>query len=222
MNAIVVANGEIESAERIRNEVRPDTLIVCADGGAANALTLGLTPHVVIGDFDSIDPELRAELEKKGAEFLAYPSRKEETDTELALRHCVARGADSILFVGALGRRLDHTLANLLLLAEPTWRSIQVRIIDGRMTTELCSSRCDISGQAGDIVSLLPLGGDAVGVRTEGLEYPLRDETLFFGPARGMSNVMLDSHATVTVREGLLLVIHYQEDSLNQPASDQS
>lgn len=208
MNAIVVANGEIENVERVVREVGPDTLIVCADGGVANALALGLKPHVVIGDLDSIDTGLRQKLQESGIEFITYPSHKDETDSELALRYCIARGAESILFIGALGRRLDHSLANLLLLADPMWRSASVRIVDGPTTIELCSSRCEISGQPGDIVSLLPLGGDARGVRTEGLEYPLRDETLFFGPGRGVSNVMLDHHAAVTVQEGLVWVIH--------------
>lgn len=208
MDAIVVANGEIENVERAVRGVGADTLIVCADGGVSNALALGLRPHVVVGDLDSISPELRGELQRDGVQFIAYPSRKDETDAELALRYCIARGAKSILFIGALGRRLDHSLANLLLLADPMWRSASVRIIDGQATIELCSSRCEISGRPGDIVSLLPLGGDAKGVRTEGLEYPLNDETLLFGPARGVSNVMLSNRAVITVREGLVLVIH--------------
>ena len=211
MRAVVVANGQIEDSEGLADAVGPDTLVVCADGGTANALALGLTPHVVIGDLDSIGPDLRRELQNKGVEFIAYPPRKDETDTELALRYCVARGAESILFIGALGRRLDHSLANLLLLADPAWRSIPIRIVDGPTTIQLCASHCDIIGQPGDIISLLPLGGDAKGVRTEGLEYPLNDETLFFGPARGMGNVMLTHHATVTLREGLLLVIHVKK-----------
>ena len=210
MKAVVVANGEIQNEGLILNEISRDAMIVCADGGTANALALGLSPHVVIGDLDSISPKLRRNLEAEGTEFIAYPSHKEETDTELALRYCVARGAESILFVGALGGRLDHTLANLSLLAERTWRSIPVRIVDGRTVIELCSSRCDVSGSTGDIVSLLPYGGDVKGVCTEGLEYPLKDETLFFGPARGVSNVMLSDHATIVVKEGLLLVIHYK------------
>lgn len=209
MKAVVVANGEIEGNDLLASKIGPDTMIVCADGGTANALALGLRPHVVVGDIDSISAELRRELEVNGVEFVIHTPQKDETDTELALRYCVAHGAESILFVGALGGRLDHALANLSLLAEPTWRSIPVRIIDGRATIELCSARCDISGRAGDVVSLLPWGGDTKGVSTEGLEYPLNNEALFFGPARGVSNVMLDEHATITVQEGLLLVIHY-------------
>lgn len=208
MKAVVVANGEIKDVERVLNTISPDDLIVCADGGTANALALRLRPQVVIGDVDSVSPELRRELEGEGVQFIVCSPRKDETDAELALRYCVEYGANHILFFGALGGRLDHTLANLLLLADPTWRAVPIRIVDGRVSVELCSSRCEITGKAGDIVSLLPWGGDVTGIQTEGLEYPLNDEMLFFGPARGMSNVMLGDRAIVTVGSGSLLVVH--------------
>lgn len=208
MKAVVVANGGIERVDRVLNTIHPDDLIVCANGGTVNALALGLRPQVVIGDADSISPELRRELEAEGVSFIVCSPRKDETDAELALRYCVEHGARHILFLGALGGRLDHTLANLLLLADSTWRAVPVRIVGGRVSVELCSSRCEITGKAGDIVSLLPWGGDVTGIQTEGLEYPLNDEALLFGPARGMSNTMLEDRAVVTVGSGLLLVLH--------------
>ena len=140
----------------------------------------------------------------------SHPTHKDESDTELALQYCVKHGATEIILLGALGGRLDHMIANLLLLADPLWRDIPVRIIDGDTQIELCTAGCEISGDPGDIVSLLPWGGDATGVRTEGLEYPLVDEPLLFGPARGLSNVMLGRNAVVTLATGRLLVIHHK------------
>jgi thiamine pyrophosphokinase len=208
MRAVLVANGEIHVVEHILDTIGPNDLIVCADGGAARALALGLTPQVVIGDTDSMSPEVRRELEEAGTHFVVCSPSKDETDSELAMHYCVEQGASHILFLGALGDRLDHTLANLLLLAEPTWRAVSVRIMDGNVSVELCSSRCEITGKPGDIVSLLPWGGEVTGVQTSGLQYPLEDEPLPFGAARGVSNVMLGKHAVVTIRSGLLLVVH--------------
>lgn len=208
MKAVLVANGKIEGADRVLEMIHSDHLIVCANGGTVNALALGLRPQVVIGDVDSVSPKLRRELQGEGVSFIVCSPRKDETDAELALRYCVEHGAKHILFLGALGGSLDHALANLLLLADPTWRAVSVRIVDGRVSVELCSSRCEIAGKPGDIVSLLPWGGDVTGIQTEGLEYPLNDEPLFFGPARGMSNIMLEDQAVVTVGNGLLLVVH--------------
>lgn len=209
MQAIVVANGEIHGREPVLREVTPGALIVCVDGGTTNALALGLVPHVIIGDMDSVTVPQRRELEAAGTKFIVHSTHKDESDTELALRYCVEQGANEILLLGALGGRLDHMLANLLLLADPTWQGIPLRIVDGDTRIELCTARCEIAGAAGDIVSLLPWGGDALGVHTEGLEYPLVDEPLYFGPARGLSNVMRGERAAVTVRAGRLLVIHH-------------
>ena len=208
MRAVVFANGRLESNAAIRRAVRPDDLLVCADGGTRNALALGVRPHVVIGDADSVAPQLRLELEETGTRFIVYPTRKDETDAEIALSYCIDQGADSILFLGALGGRLDHALANLLLLGSSELGSIPIRILDGDVAIELCRKRSDIEGSLGDIVTLLPWGGDVTGVVTEGLEYPLRDEALRFGLARGVSNVMTGTAASVSVNSGLLLVYH--------------
>jgi len=209
LKAVVVANGVVKKGDWARNAVESSDLIVCADGGTVNALSLGLQPQVVIGDVDSVNPELRRTLEDEGTEFIIHSPRKDETDAELALCYCVEQGADLVLFLGALGGRLDHELANLLLLADSKLRSVRVRMVDDDISIELCSRRCEVFGNAGDIVSLLPWSGDVTGVRTSGLEYLLDGETLFFGPARGMSNVLVGDRAVIEVETGLLLVMHY-------------
>lgn len=215
MRAVVVANGELENSEAARYALRPDDLIVCADGGTRIALDLGVWPDVVIGDADSVPAQVRQQLEERGTPFIVYPVRKDETDAELALTYCIDHGADSVLFLGALGGRLDHALANLLLLGASEFAAMPIRILEGAVTIETCRKRCEISGQAGDIVTLLPWGGDVTGVVTQGLEYPLRDEVLRFGLPRGVSNVMTGSSATISVDSGLLLVYH-QADRIEQ------
>jgi thiamine pyrophosphokinase len=218
MRAVVVANGRIDGPWPIRLErQQANDLVICADGGVDNALRLGLVPHVVLGDFDSAPGDALRRAEVLGAQMVRFPTHKDETDAELALRYAVSHGATDILFLGALGGRIDHALANLFLLAAPEFAGVRVRIADAATTIELCRDRCEIRGQAGDIVSLLPLTSDVAGVVTEGLEYPLRGETLRFGPARGVSNVMLGEVARVSVSDGLLTVIHISaETGVNQ------
>jgi thiamine pyrophosphokinase len=111
--------------------------------------------------------------------------------------------------IGGIGDRLDQTLGNVYLMALPALHGRDVRMVSGKQTAWLAyTGTTRIMGQAGDTLSLLPLGGDVTGIRTEGLEYPLHDETLAFGPARGISNVLLESSASVTLVSGILLLIH--------------
>ena len=207
MRAIIIANGQIHDSDLHRSLVAPTDLVICADGGASNALALGLQPQVVIGDLDSLDGNLKARLEAEGCQILAHPARKDETDLELALRHAIDRGVDEVLILGALGRRIDQTLANVLLLTLPELCSIEVRILDGRQEILLIRDEILIQGQVGDTISLLPLTEEVTGIYTEGLEYPLKNGTLHRGPARGVSNVLMAPQAQVRIGQGLLLAV---------------
>ncbi len=206
--AVVFANGEMPEPAAIRDLLRPDDWIVAADGGARHALACGRPPDLVIGDLDSLPPHVQAELEAAGAEFRSYPAEKDETDLELALLHIAANGATAAIIVGALGGRLDQTLANVQLLARPELQPLDLQIVDRHQTACLIYREATIHGAAGDRVSLIPLGGDAEGVRTSGLAWPLRDGTLRFGEGRGVSNVMTGATARVQLAAGRLLCIH--------------
>jgi thiamine pyrophosphokinase len=213
MRAIIVANGYVAKGETAQDLVQPNDCVIAADGGAVIALRLGLEPQMIIGDLDSLPADVRSRLEERGCEFLEHPARKDETDTELAIRYALDRGAQEIVLLGAIGGRLDHTLANVLLLGMPELAGIRARIVAGNTETWLIRSgeELEIHGQPGDTVTLLPLGQDAVGVTTAGLEWALDDDTLAFGPARGVSNVMTTETARVALREGLLWVLRIHE-----------
>jgi thiamine pyrophosphokinase len=147
-------------------------------------------------------------LEATGCQLIAHPAHKDETDLELALRYAVDQGATEVLVFGALGGRLDQTLANVLLLALPELRGVRVKIVGPELEVLLVRDQETIEGRPGDTVTLLPIGGDVTGITTEGLEYPLRDGTLYFGPARGVSNALTAPTAHLRVKTGLLLVVH--------------
>lgn len=207
MRAIIFANGELNDVQEVRHLLRDDDLIIAADGGTRHALACGRMPDVVVGDLDSLTSEEVERLEAGAAQIVRFSPHKDETDLELALLHAASAGTDEIIILAALGGRLDQTIANLLLLALPELRDIDVRIVEGAQVAFLIRDEALIEGQPGDTVSLIPLGGDAGGVTAEGLEWPLDDEMLRFGPARGVSNVLKARQARVCVRQGLLLCI---------------
>lgn len=210
MRAIIVASGYSQDDASWHRWVREGDLIIGADGGAAQALAWGLVPGFVIGDMDSLPDRTRRALAGQGSQFLEHPRAKDETDLELALSFAAEQGAREIILFGALGGRLDHTLSNLLLLTLPILDGVSVRIIRGREEILLVrgGEQAAVTGSPGDLVSLLPWGGDVHGVTTQGLAWPLVDETLKFGFSRGVSNEMAASQARIQVKAGHLLVVH--------------
>jgi thiamine pyrophosphokinase len=210
LRAILFANGGYTHP----SSLRPDDLIIAADGGARHCLALGLTPHLVVGDFDSIDDDQLAWLRQKGVELVQYPVRKDFTDLELALQYARQRGADEILVLAALGGRWDQTLANVLLPAAKEFASLNIRLVDGAQEISLVNAgkRLEIQGRPGDTVSLIALKGDAYGITTQALEYPLTCETLYFGSTRGVSNVLVEERGWVSLEQGLLLCVVIHED----------
>ena len=207
MKVAILANGEMKYPAQVRALASQADLLLAADGGALHALALELWPHLVVGDLDSLSVSQRETLTLHGVRCIQHPAQKDETDLELALLQAVVQGATQIVVLTALGGRTDQFLANLLLLTLPALRGVRCWIVDGVEQVFLVRGRAEISGQAGDVLSLLPLGGDCEGVWTEGLAYPLRGEGLRFGPARGVSNVLLAPRATVTVERGTLLAV---------------
>lgn len=207
---VIIANGHLTDPARARQHIHPDDQVICADGGTYHARAMGLTPDVVVGDLDSLDSSLRTELEAVGVRFEVHPAYKDETDLELALRLAVAEGATEIQVLAMLGGRLDQTLANLLLLARSEWASASIRAIEGSQTIWPVQGgqAMAIPGEAGDMLSLVPLTPQVVGVTLEGVEWPLRAATLHFGSTLTISNVLTAPEAHLRVEKGVALVIH--------------
>ncbi|HEY7522087.1 MAG TPA: thiamine diphosphokinase [Candidatus Limnocylindrales bacterium] len=191
-------------------------LVVAADGGVELADELGLTVERWVGDGDSTPATRLAELEAAGVRLARFAEAKDESDTELAILEAIGAGATRITLLGALGGpRLDHALANIGLLAHPRLVDCPTRLLSDDACVSLvvapdprgASVDRALPGRVGDLVSLLPMGGGVTGVTTRGLRYPLRDEPLPAGPARGLSNVRDAADAGLTLRRGLLLVV---------------
>ena len=210
VRTVIIANGHLSDPAGARRHIRPGDQVICADGGTHHARAMGLTPDVVVGDLDSLDPMLRTELEAAGVRFEAHPARKDETDLELALRLAISEGATEIEVLAMLGGRLDQSLANLLLLARPEWASARVQMTEGNQTVWRMwgGQETTLSGAVGDLLSLVPLTPQVVGVTLEGVEWPLHAATLRFGSTRTISNKLTAPPARLTLKEGLVLVIH--------------
>ena len=209
MRTVIAANGEMEDHPRLRDLWRGADLRIAADGGAVNARAhLALPPHILIGDLDSLDESTRGWCEQAHTEMIQHPRAKDQTDLELALDLAIARGATEITILGALGGRFDQTLANVLLLAKPTFARITARIAGADFNAWIAWECASVRGRIGDTVSLIPLTERVEDIVTEGLLYPLRNETLYFGAARGVSNELVAEQAEIAFTRGLLLVVH--------------
>ncbi|MDQ3707188.1 MAG: thiamine diphosphokinase [Chloroflexota bacterium] len=206
---VLAASPVWTSPERLRDLPDPD-VVIAADGGSTLAARLGLVPDLVIGDLDSSDPGLVRELEAERVKFDRFQHEtKLETDTELAVLAALAWQPDTILVLGAIGGRLDHSVANLLLLTHPQLVTHDVRLVDGKQVALLAKPGRwnEIPASEGDTVSLLPVGGEATGAVTSDLLYPLNSETLLEGRGRGVSNQVTGPQPRVFYEQGLLMVI---------------
>lgn len=212
---VIIANGELPDLDAARALLQTDDYLIAADGGANYLLKMGILPEIVIGDLDSVDEDTLFELTSAEVNIEQYSEDKEETDIELALRYAVELQPSAILIIGALGGRLDQTLANLSILTDPTLPGFDIRLDDGVEEAFFCRAaagkggQAEVQGRSGDTVSLIPWhGGPVEGVATEGLQWPLYGETLYPEKSRGISNVMLNEVASVSTQSGLLLIVH--------------
>jgi len=204
LTAIVLAGGEDGPAAA---PDAPGAFVVAADSGAAHALALGLAVDVVVGDFDSIDPDDLELLEQRGARIERHPVVKDATDLELALGTALEAGAGRIVVLGGALGRLDHLLGELLLLASDRLAHVEVDAQLGRAAVHVIRGTRVLAGVAGEIVSLFAVHGPARGVTTEGLVYPLSGDALEPGSTLGVSNAFAAPAARVTVEQGVVVAV---------------
>jgi thiamine pyrophosphokinase len=204
--AVVFAGGEPVSAH-LAERLPGTDLVVAADSGVEHALALGWRVDVVVGDLDSAAPAALDAAIAAGAQVERHPVDKDQTDLELALRAARARGAGRVVVVGGHGGRLDHLLANALVLASPAADGADVEWLAGTARVTVVRSEAGLTGSAGSTCSLLAVGGPARGVRTEGLRFALRGDDLMPGSTRGMSNELTGTDARVSVEAGTLLAV---------------
>ncbi|TSA46124.1 MAG: thiamine diphosphokinase [Deltaproteobacteria bacterium] len=205
----VVSGGELGDPMFLREQAAATApaAVVCADGGARNLEAAGILPVLIVGDMDSLDSASQMYYEAKGCRIIRHPRRKDETDTELALQEAFAMAPTEVWIWGALGHRVDHTLANISLLFQGKEKGIDVKLIDGWCEVFLIDRRRVLEGEAGQTVSLFPYGGPAVGVTLTGFEFPLTKAVMEIGRSCGVSNRLIAEQGIVEVDSGCLLAV---------------
>ena len=206
-NANIILNGDLNADDKSILLLQSG-YIIAVDGGLRHLRRLERLPDILIGDLDSVKEADLEWCQTGGVRIEHYPREKDQTDFELALIHAIQAVDGSITIYGALGGRTDHILANISLLASPIVAGRDMRIENGSESLSMIHNHQIITGAVGDIISLLPWGGVCQGVTTRGLQYALRDETLYPESSRGISNLMISTQAEVICKKGSLLCVH--------------
>lgn len=189
-----------------------DDFIIGADEGALFLISHGYTPDIAVGDFDSVSPEALQNIEKKSKKTITCDAvNKDLTDSEMALDIAMDLQPESILLLGVTGTRIDHSLASIQMMTRALQRQINCYVMDTHNYITLTGSQAVINDLGYTYVSLLPLTPEVSGITLEGFQYPLTDATLKLGQSLGVSNKLISSSGTVTIRSGLLLIIQSKD-----------
>ncbi|MCP4672790.1 MAG: thiamine diphosphokinase [Desulfobacula sp.] len=206
MKCVIIANGDLAYSENIVKTIKDARMVICADGGAKHLRALNILPHVMIGDFDSITPEDHLFFKTKKIKFLNYPIKKNHTDTDLCVSHALEHKASDITLLGVTGTRLDHTLANILLLKKLAQLKIPARIIDKHNEILVVTDYLELKGRPEELLSIIPVTQTVNGITLTGLEYPLKNADMKMGDTIGISNVFKESIVSISIKKGILVV----------------
>ncbi|KXG75992.1 thiamine diphosphokinase [Thermotalea metallivorans] len=211
MKCVIISNGDIFDYEGAKKMILESDYVICADGAARHLLQMNICPHVIVGDFDSMDEEVMAYFQEKDVVFYKFPVRKDHTDTELALQYALTQKCSEIIFLGCIGSRMDHTLANITLLLALANQGIQGRIVNEHNEIFVINDGITLEGKEGEYISLIPFSEKVEGILLTGFEYPLDDATLEMGTSLGISNRLKETKGKISVKNGNLLVIRAKD-----------
>ena len=209
MHVLIVLGGDAPGRELLESCVRRSDLTIAADRGLEAFADAGLKPDILLGDMDSVREDVLSRMQAD-TEIDRLPCIKDDTDGVHALDVAIERGAKHITLLGALGGRMDHAMANLMLLVRASRAGVKAQILSESMRIERVDSCVTLHGAKGDTASLLPLGA-AKGVTLEGFFYPLKDKDLDCAYPLGISNVVTEDGACISVRQGDLLLFHHTQ-----------
>ena len=212
---LIITGGSID-LEFVRSYLAKEKFerIIAVDRGLAAAGALGLVPDAAVGDFDSVDPAILAEFRRQEhIVWEVHQPEKDDTDTELAIKRALAMGASHIVLLGATGGRLDHLLGNIHLLFPCLQRGVQASIVDPGNKLYLIDGEHHFKKKDvwGTYVSFLPLTEEVRGITLRGFKYPLTDRDISIGTSLCISNELEDEEASITFREGVLVVVESRD-----------
>lgn len=207
MKIVIFANGEMDSGNFFVKNAENSDLLICCDGGSNYAAALGLTPDVIVGDFDSINQDIIAKFVDDGVVFEKYPKHKDATDLELAVSTAISKNPDEIIILGAFGGRPDHFLGNIHALMPAAKAGIRAYLLSSTAKAALIYNYLEIDKENYDHISLIPITTEVKGIFTTGLEYALQNEAIEIGCTKGISNKFTTKTAKISLRKGILLAI---------------
>jgi len=206
--AVVFANGDYSVQSSTIAQVTPEDFMVCVDGGARHCLDSGFNANLLVGDLDSVDDASTATIKAMGAECIRFAREKDASDLELVFNILSDRFFEQVILLGASGGRTDHQLFNWQLAAAQSW-PFELRIVDDTVDAHLVDRNraFDAALPAGQLFSVVPLAGPALGVTVRGAQYPLDNAELMVGSTVGLSNAVADARLQVSVEQGIVLVM---------------
>ena len=206
MRALVLAGSDITVTAALLTLAQSAALIVAADSGLRHAHSLGVTPTLLVGDFDSITPEILARHPDLPREV--HPPEKDALDLELALEHATRAGATELIIAGALGGRLDQSLAAILITARLKQQGTGVYLHSGDSQAHILTpgETLELELPVRQRFSVLSLAEASV-ISIENARYPLNHHRLEFGVGLGVSNEVTAPPLRLTLTEGLVVLL---------------
>lgn len=209
MNILIVTGGTIDEKflKKHLSENKFDKLIA-VDKGLEILSKLQIRPNYIIGDFDSVNRKVLKQYENKNIPITYLKPEKDFTDTHMALKLAIQIGSTSITIIGAIGTRLDHSLANIHVLKEALDNCIQAKIVNENNQIMLINKETVIKKNGNfKYVSIIPLTSKVTGVTLRGFKYLLENATLNIGESIGVSNEQIENDATIEIKEGIAILI---------------
>ncbi len=208
MRCVIIAGSPDTNSDFLSEVIKPDDYVICADRGCNFAKQAGITPNLVVGDFDS-EPDVLF----PNCETVRLIPEKDDTDTEYAIREAIRRGAMEIVVIGATGTRIDHVLGNISLLGIGLEEQIKISLVDEHNRIRMINQPLTIrkAEQYGKYVSLIPFSEKVSGVTLRGLKYPLTDYTMGGFNSLGISNEIVSDEASISLSSGQLIVIESKD-----------
>ena len=206
MKALIVSNGAITDTNKLKKIGKESDFILCADGGTNHCLKAGLLPNIVIGDLDSVSKESLKMIYENNIPVKRFPTKKDATDTELSIDYLISKGFEDITLMGAMGNRMDHSLANILLLNELNDKGIKGKIIDESNTIYLVDDELILTKGKSFFVSVIPITHFGTTISLKGFEYELNRVKINFGSTHGISNKIIGEKGYIKVHNGKCLI----------------
>ena len=209
MKTLIITGGKINNnfAKKYLKSNKYD-IIIAVDKGLETIDYLKLQPQYVLGDFDSVNTKILEKYKKQNIKIIKLNPEKDLTDTHSAIDLALKLKSTEITILGAIGTRLDHTMANIHILKQALDKNIKAKIVNEKNEIELINKEIIIKKDDNyKYVSIIPLTTNVTGITIEGMKYIINDYTLSIGDSLGVSNEQIDKEAKISIKTGILVVI---------------